>query len=88
MATMKRLKGIRGDGAGLQSVDGLIGTKLKMAPLNDVVSGIAGSGKTSLISRWVKRERLPAAWYSLDKTDKDIIAFCKSRYRLRVGKYR
>ncbi len=36
-----------------------------------VISGLAGSGKTSLVCRWIKEENLPVAWYSLDKTDSD-----------------
>ena len=34
-----------------------------------VISGVAGSGKTSLVCQWVMRDRLSAAWYSLDEAD-------------------
>jgi LuxR family transcriptional regulator, maltose regulon positive regulatory protein len=40
------------------------------APLM-VVSGVAGSGKTSLVSQWIERNRLGVAWYSLDMSDND-----------------
>lgn len=36
-----------------------------------VVSGVAGSGKTSLVSQWIERNHLRAAWYSLDVSDND-----------------
>lgn len=36
-----------------------------------VISGVAGSGKTSLACRWILRDRLRAAWYSLDEADND-----------------
>lgn len=45
-----------------------------------VVSGAAGSGKTSLVSQWIRRESLKIAWYSLDKADNDTHLF--SRYVL------
>lgn len=81
-----------------KSIPYLIGTKLKMPPLNPrmverthlldrlsegkdarliVISGIAGSGKTSLASRWIIREGLSVAWYSLDRTDNDINTFLR-----------
>lgn len=41
------------------------------------VSGVAGSGKTSLASQWVQRERVKTAWYSLDKADNDPHLFCR-----------
>lgn len=34
-----------------------------------VISGVAGSGKTSLVRQWVMRDELTVAWYSLDETD-------------------
>jgi LuxR family transcriptional regulator, maltose regulon positive regulatory protein len=42
-----------------------------------VISGIAASGKTSLASRWIIRDELPAAWYSLDRTDNDTNLFLR-----------
>jgi len=36
-----------------------------------VVSGPAGSGKTSLICQWIHQENLRVAWYSLDEVDND-----------------
>lgn len=40
-----------------------------------VISGIAGSGKTSLVSKWVAEDKLSAAWYSLDEIDDDFDVF-------------
>ncbi len=34
-----------------------------------VISGVAGSGKTSLVCQWAMRDKLPVAWYSLDEAD-------------------
>lgn len=36
-----------------------------------VISGVAGSGKTSLVCQWLMRDHLSAAWYSLDEADND-----------------
>jgi LuxR family maltose regulon positive regulatory protein len=36
-----------------------------------VISGVAASGKTSLACEWIKRDKLVAAWYSLDRTDNE-----------------
>jgi LuxR family transcriptional regulator, maltose regulon positive regulatory protein len=36
-----------------------------------VISSTAGSGKTSLISQWIEREKLSAAWYSIDDIDNE-----------------
>jgi LuxR family maltose regulon positive regulatory protein len=36
-----------------------------------VISGVAGSGKTSLVCQWILRDRLSVAWYSLDETDNE-----------------
>lgn len=36
-----------------------------------VISGTAGSGKTSLACRWIERDGLRVAWYSLDEADND-----------------
>ncbi len=40
-----------------------------------VVSGVPGSGKTSLACQWIAEDHLPVAWYSLDKTDNDADLF-------------
>lgn len=40
-----------------------------------VVSASPGSGKTTLVSEWVNRFDIPAAWVSLDETDNDIARF-------------
>ena len=34
-----------------------------------LISGPAGSGKTSLTCQWIEQEKLPVAWYSLDEED-------------------
>ncbi len=36
-----------------------------------VVTGLAGSGKTSLVSQWVGLDKLPTVWYSLDTSDNE-----------------
>ena len=40
-----------------------------------VISGVAGSGKTSLVCQWILRDRLPVVWYSLDQMDNDLTVF-------------
>lgn len=40
-----------------------------------LISAPAGFGKTTLISEWLNKERLPAAWYSLNKGDNDPVDF-------------
>ncbi len=40
-----------------------------------VITGPAGSGKTSLVLQWIKRDAPRAAWYALDKKDNDIGLF-------------
>ncbi len=40
-----------------------------------VISGMAGSGKTSLACQWVSEEELTAVWYSLDENDNDADLF-------------
>lgn len=42
-----------------------------------VISGVAGSGKTSLAAQWVARDHLRIAWYSLDKTDNEADLFIR-----------
>ena len=46
------------------------------------ISGTAGSGKTSLVCQWIKQDKLPVAWYSLDKADNEPDTFF--RYLLTV----
>ncbi len=36
-----------------------------------LVTGSAGSGKTSIVCQWLKKEKISAAWYSLDEADND-----------------
>lgn len=40
-----------------------------------LVSAPAGFGKTTLISDWVHQQKIPAAWFSLDKGDNDPVVF-------------
>lgn len=40
-----------------------------------LVSAFAGSGKTTLISSWLKENNFPAAWVSLDSADNDPTSF-------------
>ena len=44
------------------------------APLT-VVAAPAGSGKTALLSGWAAESATPAAWLSLDETDRDPVQF-------------
>ncbi len=36
-----------------------------------LITGPAGSGKSLLVGQWIKREKLKAAWYSLDEEDNE-----------------
>ena len=36
-----------------------------------LIAGPAGSGKTSLACQWIRKKRLSAVWYSLDRTDNE-----------------
>ena len=36
-----------------------------------LVSGPAGSGKTSAVCQWIARKKRPTAWYSIDEMDND-----------------
>lgn len=36
-----------------------------------IISGVAGSGKTSLVRQWLTADRLAVAWYSLDEADNE-----------------
>lgn len=40
-----------------------------------LLSGPAGSGKTSLVRQWVKQEGINVAWYSLDEEDNETEIF-------------
>jgi len=40
-----------------------------------LVSAPAGFGKTTLLVDWVHRHKIPAAWFSVDKTDNDPLHF-------------
>ncbi len=40
-----------------------------------LISGTAGSGKTSLLLSWLKNARQKAAWYLLDEFDTDLLMF-------------
>ena len=40
-----------------------------------LVTAPAGYGKTTLISDWIVRHEIPAAWFSIDKTDNDSVEF-------------
>ena len=39
------------------------------------VSGLAGSGKTTLASSYIEERRIPSLWYQLDEGDADIASF-------------
>jgi LuxR family maltose regulon positive regulatory protein len=40
-----------------------------------LVSAPAGFGKSTLISDWINRNRIPTAWYSIDNNDNDVVDF-------------
>ncbi len=40
-----------------------------------LISGPAGSGKTSLVCQWVREKRIKVAWYSLDQEDNEADLF-------------
>lgn len=40
-----------------------------------LVSAPAGFGKTTLISDWINQNKIPTAWFSLDKGDNDPVEF-------------
>jgi len=40
-----------------------------------LVAAPAGSGKTTLVSDWLRQINQPAAWFSLDQTDNDLTRF-------------
>ena len=40
-----------------------------------LVSAPAGFGKTTLISDWIGQQKIPTAWFSLDKADNDLVEF-------------
>ena len=42
-----------------------------------LISGPAGSGKTSLLCQWIVKENFRTAWYSIDEKDNDPEVFFK-----------
>ncbi|HLO58527.1 MAG TPA: LuxR C-terminal-related transcriptional regulator [Bacteroidales bacterium] len=40
-----------------------------------LISAPAGFGKTTLVSDWINQLKIPAAWFSLDKSDNDPVEF-------------
>ena len=40
-----------------------------------LISAPAGFGKTTLVSHWLSQSKVPAAWFSLDERDNDLIRF-------------
>jgi LuxR family transcriptional regulator, maltose regulon positive regulatory protein len=40
-----------------------------------LISAPAGFGKTTLVSDWINRQKIPTAWFSLDKGDNDPVGF-------------
>ena len=40
-----------------------------------LVSAQAGFGKTTLISSWIKKSKMPTAWFSVDRDDNDAYRF-------------
>jgi LuxR family maltose regulon positive regulatory protein len=50
-----------------------------------VISGEAGSGKTSLVCQWIKECEIPAAWYSLDSADNETDVFLRYLLTALIG---
>jgi LuxR family transcriptional regulator, maltose regulon positive regulatory protein len=40
-----------------------------------LISAPAGFGKSTLVSEWIKRYKIPAAWFSIDSNDNDMTGF-------------
>ncbi|MBI5220085.1 MAG: hypothetical protein HY958_14250 [Bacteroidia bacterium] len=40
-----------------------------------LISAPAGFGKTTLLSDWINQQKIPAAWFSIDKADNDPVEF-------------
>lgn len=40
-----------------------------------LISAPAGFGKTTLVSDWIRQEKMPVAWFSIDKNDNDPVLF-------------
>ena len=55
-----------------------------------LISAPAGFGKTTVVSDWIDQNKIPTAWFSLDKGDNDPVEFFKlyyfrnSKYSLRI----
>ena len=39
------------------------------------ISAPAGFGKTTVLSDWINQNKIPTAWYSIDKRDNDPVEF-------------
>ncbi len=50
-----------------------------------VISGVAGSGKTSLVCQWIAQNGLLAAWYSLDRTDNESDLFFRYLFKTLIA---
>lgn len=42
-----------------------------------LISAPAGFGKTTIVSDWIDQNKIPAAWFSLDKMDNDPADFLR-----------
>jgi ATP/maltotriose-dependent transcriptional regulator MalT len=40
-----------------------------------LVSAPAGFGKSTIVSEWIHEKKIPAAWYSIDNNDNDVVEF-------------
>lgn len=40
-----------------------------------LISAPAGFGKTTIVSDWIEQNKIPSAWYSIDKADNDPVEF-------------
>ena len=51
------------------------------------ISGPAGSGKTSLVCQWLRAQRLPVTWYSINKSDNTLDVFYQYLLTAIIQKY-